>query len=126
MVKTILFVLMATGLAIFSWPQTTTCTNMAVVTVTAYHPGVRAAGSRPGITASGLRVEEGMIALSADIENCLNMNFGDKVKLEGLGVYQFQDRMARRCRQKVDIFMTTRHEAIQFGKKRNVLLLKVV
>ncbi|MFP3868527.1 MAG: hypothetical protein ACLFUU_10250 [Desulfobacteraceae bacterium] len=114
------------GLFIFSWPQPTVSLDMAVVTVTAYHLGVRAPDSRPGITASGLRVREGIVALSRDLEYRLGLEFGDEIRLEGLGTYEFQDRMARRCRKKADIFMNSYWKAKRFGVRRNVLLLKEV
>ena len=70
---------------------------MSIVTVTAYHPGVTAPGSPKGITASGQRVSEGMLAVSRDVEKALNLDFGDRVMLHGLGVFDFQDRMHARC-----------------------------
>ena len=118
MKKTILFTFLGVALAIFFWPQTTVSNSMAIVTVTAY--------AHSGITSSGTRVREGIIALSRDLEHRLKMDFGDKVRLEGLGEYEFRDRMALRCRQKVDIYMKTKHQALKFGVKRNILLVKVV
>jgi 3D (Asp-Asp-Asp) domain-containing protein len=98
---------------------------MSIVTVTAYHPGVYCVGSRKGITASGQRAQEGMIAVSRDVERNLNLNFGDRLLLHGLGVYDFQDRMARRCRSKVDIFMKCKKKARHFGVRRHVVLVKL-
>lgn len=117
--------LLAIGGAIFSWPPPTTSLNMVVVTVTAYHPGVRAPDSRPGITASGLRVREGMVALSRDLEYILDLEFGDRIRLEGLGIYEFEDRMSPRKRMVADIFMNSYRKARRFGVKRNVLLIKM-
>ena len=45
--------------------------------------------------------------------------------LHGLGVFEFQDRMAARCKQKVDIFMTTKKKAIRFGVRRYVVLVRM-
>jgi len=98
---------------------------MSVVTVTAYHPGVYAKGSPQGVTASGQRVAEGMIAVSRDVERGLNLDFGDRLLLHGLGVFEFQDRMASRCRHKVDIFMKTYSKARRFGVRRYVVLVKM-
>src|SRR5437660_633962 len=59
------------------------------VVVTAYtHTG------RP--TASGLRPQVGMVALSRDLERTLQMHFGQTLELVGLGHFVFHDRMARR------------------------------
>jgi len=116
--KTVLLTLLGVALAIFSWPQTTVSNSMAIVTVTAY--------AHSGYTSSGTRVREGIIALSRDLEHRLQMDFGDKIRLEGLGEYEFRDRMAARCRQKVDVYMKSKRQALRFGVKRNVLLVKVV
>jgi len=62
------------------------CVTMSIVTVTAYH---HCSGSK-GITSSGRRVKVGMIALSRDLERNLNMDFGDRVLLHGMGVFEFQ------------------------------------
>jgi 3D (Asp-Asp-Asp) domain-containing protein len=118
----ILFLL---GLGVMGLPRATTCVTMSIVTVTAYYPKVYRVGSPKGITASGERVQEGMIAVSRDVERNLNLNFGDRVLLHGLGVYDFQDRMARRCRSKVDIFMKCKKKARHFGVRRHVVLVKL-
>jgi len=107
------------------WPQPTMSVTMSVVTVTAYHPGVTAPGSPKGVTASGQRVAEGMLAVSRDVERNLNLNFGDRVLLHGMGVFEFQDRMASRCRHKVDVFMKSYKKARRFGVRRYVVLVKM-
>jgi 3D (Asp-Asp-Asp) domain-containing protein len=99
---------------------------MSIVTVTAYHPGVYDPNhSLRGVTASGLKVKEGMVAVSRDVERNLNLDFGDRVLLHGLGVFEFQDRMASRCRKKVDIFMSTKQKARYFGVRRYIVLVKL-
>jgi 3D (Asp-Asp-Asp) domain-containing protein len=112
------------GIAVM--PKPTMCVTMSIVTVTAYHPGVYCPGSsRKGVTASGQRVQEGIVAVSRDVEKSLNLEFGDRVLLHGLGVFDFQDRMASRCRKKVDIFMDCKSKARRFGVKRYVVLVKM-
>jgi 3D (Asp-Asp-Asp) domain-containing protein len=98
---------------------------MSIVTVTAYHPGVYCPGVPKGITASGLKVKEGMVAVSRDVERNLSLGFGDRVLLHGLGVFEFQDRMASRCRKKVDIYMNCTQKARRFGVKRYIVLVKL-
>jgi 3D (Asp-Asp-Asp) domain-containing protein len=66
-----------------------------------------------------------MVAVSRDVENSLNLDFGDRVLLHGLGVFAFQDRMNNRCRKKVDIFMKCKQKARHFGVRRHVVLVKV-
>jgi len=114
------------GMGMLGLPRPTMCVTMSIVTVTAYHPGVYCPGSRKGVTASGAKVREGMIAVSRDVERNLNLDFGDRVLLHGLGVFDFQDRMAGRCRSKVDIFMNCKKKAIRFGVRRYVVLVKLV
>ncbi len=107
-------------------PQPTMSVTMSIVTVTAYHPGVYCPGSPKGVTASGRKVKEGMVAVSRDVERSLNLDFGDRVLLHGLGVFEFQDRMASRMRKKVDIYMNCTKKARRFGVKRYIVLVKMV
>ena len=105
-------------------PQPTLGVNMSIVSVTAYS---YFGGQAPhNITASGKRVKEGMVALSRDVERNLNLNFGDRVLLHGLGVFEFQDRMAPRMTLKADVFMHSNHKARRFGVRRHVVLVKLV
>jgi 3D (Asp-Asp-Asp) domain-containing protein len=105
-------------------PRPTLSVTMSIVTVTAYSYN---GGAGPhGITASGRKVKEGMIAVSRDVERMLNLGFGDRVLLHGLGVYEFQDRMANRMSKKADVFMNSDGKARRFGVKRQVVLVKLV
>ena len=110
------------ALAVLSCPRPTMCVTMSIVTVTAYHhwPGSR------GITSSGRHVKRGMIAVSRDLERNLHLNFGDRLLLHGMGVYEFQDRMAPRWHKKVDVYMDCQSKARRFGVKRYVVLVKLV
>ncbi len=113
--------LLGLGLA---FPQVTMGVNMSIVSVTAYS---YSGGQYPyNITASGRRVKEGMLALSRDVERDLGLNFGDRVLLHGLGVFEFQDRMASRWTQKADVFMHSDYKARSFGVRRYVVLVKLV
>ena len=116
--NTILFSLVALLIVIFCLPQPTISLTMAVVKVTAY--------CHPGRTASGIHVQDGVLALSRDLEYNLDMNFGDRVKLEGLGTFAFYDRMASYKRQHADIWVPCLSEARRFGVRYNVMLVKVV
>lgn len=103
-------------------PRSTLGVTMSTITVTAYHycPGSK------GITASGKRVEVGMVAVSRDLERDLSLKFGDRLMLQGLGEYEFQDRMATRWCKKADIYMDCQTKAIRFGVKRYIVLVKLV
>ena len=79
------------------------------VKVTAY--------SRQRPTASGRRVRPGMVALSRDVERALGVAFGDRVVVEGLGTFVFDDRVSRRHRRHADIFLASSQAARRFGVK---------
>jgi 3D (Asp-Asp-Asp) domain-containing protein len=110
------------GLGVLACPRPTLCVTMSIVSVTAYH---HCPGSK-GFTSSGRRVKTGMIALSRDLERNLNMDYGDRVLLHGMGVFEFQDRMAPRWTKKVDIYLDNQQKACRFGVKRYVVLVKLV
>lgn len=117
-----LMIICLLGVGVLACPRPTMCVTMSIVTVTAYH---HCPGSK-GITASGRRVKVGMIALSRDLERNLNMDFGDRVLLHGMGVFEFQDRMAPRWNKKVDIYLSNQCKARNFGVKRYIVLVKLV
>ncbi len=54
------------------------------------------------------------------------MRFGDQVKLEGLGTFAFEDRMASYKRTQADIWVPGYSQAMRFGVKHNIMLVKVV
>lgn len=124
--KIAIFCLMGIVVGLLSCPKPTLSVTMSIVTVTAYHPGAYDPRTyRRGVTASGLKVAVGMVAVSRDVERNLCLGFGDRVLLHGLGVYEFQDRMARRAQKKVDIFMDCTKKARRFGVKRYIMLVKL-
>lgn len=90
--------------------------EMKVATITAYSPRIEETDNTPRITASNKEVKEGYVA-----NNCAN--FGDRVEIEGLGVYEVQDRMNSRygC-DRWDIFFENTQEAINFGVKELTVL----
>lgn len=110
------------ALGVLAWPRPTLCVTMSIVTATAYH---HCPGSK-GITSSGQRVKRGILAVSRDLERNLDLRFGDRVLLHGMGVYEFQDRMASRWHKKVDIYLDTQQKARRFGVKRYIVLVKLV
>lgn len=119
-----LVILSFLGLGVIIAPRPTMSVTMSIVTVTAYS---YSGGASPhGITSSGRRVQEGMLAVSRDVERSLNLQFGNRVLLHGLGVFEFQDRMALRCTTKADVFMRSDRSARRFGVKRHVILVKLV
>jgi|UniRef100_A0A7C5ERZ8 3D (Asp-Asp-Asp) domain-containing protein len=110
---------------ILGLPRPSTTVTMSIVTVTAYsYNSCRAPNY--GVTSSGQRVKEGIVALSRDVEDSLNLQFGNRVLLHGLGVFEFSDRMASHWRNKADIFLESVSQARRFGVKRHVVLVKLV
>lgn len=91
--------------------------NMRMV-ITAYSSTRDQTDNTPCITANGYNV------CTANAENVIAANFlpfGTRVKIPELfgdRVFTVQDRMNARYSHRVDIWMTSRHKAKQFGVKR--------
>ena len=83
--------------------------------ITAYSPTRQQCDSEPLINAMGRRVQVGDVACPAWLE------FGQKVRIAGR-VYVCKDRMAKRYRYNrnpayFDLFMWSREDALQWGRK---------
>ncbi len=93
--------------------------------LTAYCPCKICCGKTDGITASGKIAKYGYVAGNW-------LPFGTEVKIEGLGVFEVQDRGAKSLFgskknhiKHLDIFFPTHKQALRFGKQyRNVEVLK--
>ena len=105
---------LAVVLSLTLWTSEASAHRLRVI-VTAYSLGA--------VTASGTRPHPGVIALSRDVERHLQVRFGDRLTLEGLGTYRFTDRMPRSWHRRVDLYMTTRHQALTFGKRQTWITL---
>jgi 3D (Asp-Asp-Asp) domain-containing protein len=93
--------------------------------ITAYSPTKDQCDSDPLITASMTKVRVGIVALSRDLEKEYNLKFGDIIYIHGMGPFKFQDRMHKRWTKKVDVFMWSRKDAIQFGRQeRRIQFIK--
>jgi len=81
--------------------------------ISAYNAEENQTDGDPTIMASGKKVYEGAIACPS------RFAFGDKIEIEGLGIYICEDRMNARYRHtnNFDIFMWDHNEAINFGRK---------
>ncbi len=84
------------------------------VMATAYSPTPDQTDDTPLITASGKHVKEGMIALNG-------VKFGTQIRIPALygdKIFVVEDRMnARKGNNHIDILMSTREEANNFGAK---------
>jgi len=89
------------------------------VWVTAYSSTPDQTDSTPFITASGIRVKDGIIAVNF-------LPFGTKVlipELFGDKVFTVEDRMHRRKTNNVDIWMSSRSKALKFGIARAKIVI---
>ena len=89
------------------------------VTVTAYSSTVDQTDGDPFTTASGAKVRDGIVAWNGvpfGTTLRLPSHFGDKI-------FIVQDRLHKRNKRVVDIWMSSREEALEFGKKRAKILV---
>ncbi|MFA4954977.1 MAG: hypothetical protein WC641_06715 [Patescibacteria group bacterium] len=83
---------------------------------TAYTSSVEECDDTPFITADGSHVRDGIIAANF-------LKFGTKVRIPDLygdKIFEVHDRMNKRFPNRIDVWMTTKSEARQFGVKRNI------
>lgn len=85
-----------------------------VVRATAYNADPSQTDSTPHICAWGDHVRPGIIAISRDLEK-LGLKRGTEVFVEGIGKRIVMDRMHRRKRNQIDLFMESYDDAVQFG-----------
>lgn len=89
------------------------------VTITAYSSDPEETDDTPYITASGKWVEDGVAA-----SNFLPL--GTKIKIPELfgdKIFTINDRMNNRFNDRIDIWVPTKWEAIQFGKKEGIRVI---
>ena len=97
--------------------------NRIAATVTAYTPSPRENGG-PGTksgTAIGTRIRPGIVAVSRDLLRS-GWSFGDKVHIEGLGVFTIEDTMHQRYRYSVDVAVPNLAAAEKIGKRRDIVV----
>ena len=95
-----------------------------VVTATAYNSVVGQTHGDPSVTAWGDRLEPGMkvIAVSRDLLE-LGLTHGVEVTIDGLeGHYTVLDKMARRWKRKIDVYMGEDVEAARRWGRRKVTI----
>ena len=96
--------------------------NSLEVTATAFNSHPSQTDDDPNITAWGDRLEPGMnvIAVSRDLID-LGLGHGTEVRIDGLpGRYVVRDKMAKRWRRKIDIYMGANVEAARAWGVREV------
>jgi len=85
-----------------------------LVRVTAYNADQRQTDSTPFTAAWGDRVRPGMIAVSRDLEK-IGLTRGKLIHVDGFGYGKILDRMHKRKRNQIDIFMENNEDAVNFG-----------
>jgi len=86
--------------------------------ITAYSSCPEETDDTPFVTASNQRVRKGIIATN-------ELPFGTKVVIEGLGEFEVQDRTNSRYGYRVDIWMSSKAEALNFGRQtREIYVLR--
>ncbi|GMA15026.1 hypothetical protein E5F05_11950 [Deinococcus metallilatus] len=106
--------------------STTRTGRSAVVRATAYNSTPGQTDATPFITATGTRVRSGVVALSRDMLRLFP--YGSKIMIEDLSgrynnlfrgrVFTVEDTMAARKTGSLDVWMSTRSQAIQFGARQ--------
>ena len=97
--------------AVTASPAETQATSTVHLRITAYSSSVDETDSTPFITASGMRVRDGIVATNL-------LPFGTKVEIPSLfgnKVFTVEDRMAKRLKNVLDIWMPSKTAAIDFG-----------
>ncbi|WP_242833537.1 3D domain-containing protein [Desulfosporosinus youngiae] len=89
-----------------------------VVTVTAYTKNDRGMNGR-GVTASGEPVQEGRTIAAPE-----SIPFGTQIHIPGLGNYTVTDRGGAITEDKLDLYMESREDALQFGAQEFEVLIK--
>lgn len=105
--KKILFTLLFTFISVTLQAQTTT------VRVTYYNIN--------GKTAYGVKTHRGICAVSRDLEK-MGFKLGEKVKVEGYGIFQILDRTSSRLKKTVDIWIP-KGQKIKNGKNVKITLV---
>lgn len=94
-------------------------TGKFVINASAYTAAADECGKSDGITASGLKVKE-----KRTIACPPQFPFGTKIKIDGYGTYVCEDRGGAIKGNKIDIYMKTKKQAFEFGRRN--LLAEVV
>lgn len=84
--------------------------------ITAY-TNSRKENGRYSLTANNKKLKKGYIAVSRDLLKN-GWDFGKKVYIEELGVFEIQDTMHARMKNSLDIFMLDKNKAEEFGVKK--------
>ncbi len=85
------------------------------INASAYTAAADECGKSDGVTASGVKVQE-----KRTIACPKNFPFGTKLEIENMGTYVCEDRGGAIKGNKIDIYVETKAEAFQFGRRNLV------
>ncbi|MDD4092297.1 MAG: hypothetical protein PHQ63_07025 [Smithellaceae bacterium] len=91
------------------------------ISVTAYT--LKECFHNKGVTASGELVRNGIVAVSRDLER-KGLTLGTRIKIGNMGTFVIKDRMHRRKKGNIDIYMTSYEDAVKFGRQKYTLVQK--
>ena len=95
--------------AIYTEPEP----ELFIINVSAYTASADECGKSDGITASGKKVQQNQ-TLACPKE----YKFGTKIHIKGMGTYICEDRGGAIKNNRFDIYMETKHEAFDFGRRQ--------
>jgi 3D (Asp-Asp-Asp) domain-containing protein len=108
--------------ASFNTSKNKSYNNRLRVTATAYTSHAAQTDSTPNIAAWGDRLHPGMkaIAVSRDLLKVYGLRHGQMVRIKGLdGEYAVLDKMNKRWRKKIDIYMgMNKRKAFKWGRRK--------
>lgn len=95
------------------------------IAVTGYSSRIEETDSDPFITASNTETAPGVLALSRDLLRTFTpgapFDFGDRVLVAGVGVYQVEDTMHPRWTRRADVWFPSTEEALAWGRRETYL-----
>jgi len=95
------------------------------VSVTGYSSRLEETDSTPFLTAINTMTAPGVVALSRDLLRTFTpgapFDFGDRILITGVGVYQVEDTMNPRWTRRVDVWFPSTEEAIAWGRRDTYL-----
>ena len=95
------------------------------VSVTGYSSRLEETDSSPFLTAINTMTAPGVVALSRDLLRTFTpgapFDFGDRVLITGVGVYQVEDTMNPRWTRRVDVWFPSTEEALAWGRRDTYL-----
>ena len=93
-----------------------------IVDVSVYTSRPQETDDTPYLTADQSLVRRGVLAVSRDVRDEIGLKFGQKVLLDGYGVFEVHDVMNKRYTRRVDIWCSDLRAAMKHGVEEGVTL----